>query len=341
MYKKKRVYIVIFARSNSTRLINKIYKKIKNQTLLQISINKAKSMKYIDKIIVATTFNKSDDRICLIAKKNGISYFRGPENNVLSRLYFCIKNEKADYIVRYCCDNYLNENKLIEENIRRAVKYNLDLITPGEVAIVTKGASQVVISKNTILKVYKFSKNKIYNEHIENYCFENWKKFKIDYQITSENLYFDKLNFSIDTRKDISFVSHNNINNIYQYYKLRRLNNKIYIKNKMDESYFVQNNKYVYKNRIGYKSIKNFYYPEKENNILNLLKQKRFFTINNLVKVLFSVKFKDYKENIYYPSYKNKKFIKIKFKNDFEKDWSSYKMQKYRIIAYRELFNFY
>ena len=154
MYKKKKIILVIFARSNSTRLKNKLFKKIFDKNLLQISINNAKTMRYVDEVIIATTNNISDDKICNIAK-NEIKFFRGSENNVLKRLYLCILHKEADYVVRYCCDNYLSQNNFVEDNIRRAVNYNLDVITPGELALTTRGTSQVVLSKSAINEIYK------------------------------------------------------------------------------------------------------------------------------------------------------------------------------------------
>ena len=74
MYKKKKIILVIFARSNSTRLKNKLFKKIFDKNLLQISINNSKTMRYVDEVIIATTNKISDDKICNIAKKNKIKF---------------------------------------------------------------------------------------------------------------------------------------------------------------------------------------------------------------------------------------------------------------------------
>ena len=65
MYKK--IILVIFARSNSAGLKNKLFKKIFDKNIT-ISINNAKTMRYVD-IIIATTNNINDDKICNIAKK--------------------------------------------------------------------------------------------------------------------------------------------------------------------------------------------------------------------------------------------------------------------------------
>ena len=248
-----------------------------------------------------------------------------------------ILQKEADYVVRYCCDNYLNQNNFVEDNIRRAVNYNLDVITPGELALTTRGTSQVVLSKSAINEIYRKSKHKVYKEHIENYCFENWRKFKIDYQIIKKDFFYENLNFSVDNQEDIDFIKKNKIINLLDIKKLIALNNEKKPINIKDKKYLVEENKFVKKNRIGYKSIYNFYNPIKVI-YLNKHKNKKYLEFNFLIKNLFSALFTDDDGNIYYPSYLKKKFIKIKFKKLCDKKWSSYFLQQLRIKAYRELF---
>ena len=57
------VSAIIQARMNSKRLPGKIMMKIKNKPILEILINRINHCKTLDKIIVATTEEKSDDEI--------------------------------------------------------------------------------------------------------------------------------------------------------------------------------------------------------------------------------------------------------------------------------------
>ena len=84
--KKNIIGIIIEVRSTSSRLPNKHFYKINNKPILELMINRVKKIKGIDKIILATTKNKEDDKICKLAKKKKINYFRGSENNVTQRV---------------------------------------------------------------------------------------------------------------------------------------------------------------------------------------------------------------------------------------------------------------
>ena len=82
-----KVVAIISARMTSSRLPGKSLMKICGDPVLQHMLTRVKRAKLIDKIIVATTVNKTDDCISHLCKKMGVSCFRGPEQDVLKRYY--------------------------------------------------------------------------------------------------------------------------------------------------------------------------------------------------------------------------------------------------------------
>ena len=77
---------------------------VRKRTILEEVIRRVKLSKKIDKIVIATTKNKSDDDIVNISQKEGIGWFRGSENDVLSRYFFAAKENRFDHIVRITSD---------------------------------------------------------------------------------------------------------------------------------------------------------------------------------------------------------------------------------------------
>ena len=203
----------------------------------------------------------------------------------------------------------------------------------------TKGTSQVVMSLKCLDKIYRKARHKVYLEHVENYCLENWKNFKIDYQIVDKKIYFKNLNFSIDQKKDVTFIEKNNIKSLFQR-NIPKINNKINNKIRGKNIYSVAKGKFLKKNRIGYYLLSNFFKPNENINIKKKkINKKFFFDRRFLIKKIFTTQFVDDFKNIYLPNLKKKKFNKIKFKNNKDKSWNSYFMQKKRIILYRRLNN--
>ena len=84
--KKLKIIATVEARSGSTRLPNKVLKKIEKKSLLEILIGRIKLSKKIDEIVIATTTNPNDLRIVELSKKLKVNYYRGSELNVLDRL---------------------------------------------------------------------------------------------------------------------------------------------------------------------------------------------------------------------------------------------------------------
>ena len=79
--------IIVQARTGSKRLPAKILLKIGNKRILEHLISRLKKIKIKNKIIIATTKNKSDTIINKIAKNNDCYSFNGTSLNVLKRYY--------------------------------------------------------------------------------------------------------------------------------------------------------------------------------------------------------------------------------------------------------------
>lgn len=121
-----KVVVVTQARSGSTRLPNKVLKEIQGKSLLQIHIDRIKQAKLINEVIVATTVNKIDDQIEVLANKLNVKIYRGSENDVLDRFYQSVKNIKPDFIVRVTSDCPLIDPVLIDEVVEQAMERKLD-----------------------------------------------------------------------------------------------------------------------------------------------------------------------------------------------------------------------
>ena len=67
------IVVSIQARMNSKRFPGKVLKKIENKPIIQWQIERLKKSKLINKIVVATTTNKKDDKLHNFCKKNFFS----------------------------------------------------------------------------------------------------------------------------------------------------------------------------------------------------------------------------------------------------------------------------
>ena len=68
-------------------------------TALGLMVCRVKKAKQISEIIIATTENTGDDILCDEARKQGVSFYRGDEQDVLSRVYHAALESEANVIV--------------------------------------------------------------------------------------------------------------------------------------------------------------------------------------------------------------------------------------------------
>ena len=140
----------------SKRLPGKSNLKIKGKTVLNWVISTAKTVKGVDKIILATSENNNCDCLEELAKKEGISCVRGSEENVLSRFVKAIKDFDLDYIIRITADDICHDPNLIEYALKDFLYQNSDyLISSTEENLLIDGLGFEILKSNLLLNVFQ------------------------------------------------------------------------------------------------------------------------------------------------------------------------------------------
>jgi spore coat polysaccharide biosynthesis protein SpsF len=98
------ILAILQARLSSLRLPGKVLKPVLGKPMLLHQIERLQHSKMIDKLVVATSVDGSDDAIEEMCKNNGVEIFRGSLDNVLGRFYQCAKQYNPDYVVRLTGD---------------------------------------------------------------------------------------------------------------------------------------------------------------------------------------------------------------------------------------------
>ena len=198
------VVAIIQARTGSTRLPNKVFCELSEKPLLYHVIQRIKLSSEIDKIVVATTTSNNDDSIDNWAKENGVSCFRGSEENVLERYYYAAEKYKADLIVRITADDPFKDYRIIDKAVRIMQEYNLDFVCNNSPVSFPEGLDVEVLSMSSLRKSYQYSTTKIEKEHVTQYIHLNKDKFNIYNIQNSINLSHHR--WTIDTWEDYKFT---------------------------------------------------------------------------------------------------------------------------------------
>lgn len=120
------ILAILQARMSSSRLPGKVLKPILGKPMLALQIERILRSKKIDKLVLATSADESDQPLEDLAKSLGVSCYRGNLNNVLERFYKAAEIYNSEHIVRLTGDCPAIDPALIDSLITYYLKNNLD-----------------------------------------------------------------------------------------------------------------------------------------------------------------------------------------------------------------------
>lgn len=202
-----KVGIIIQARMGSTRLPGKVMKKIADKTILGHVISRVKQCKLVDEIIIATTTLKKDDIVVNEAAQNNVKWFRGSEDDVLSRYYFAAKDNNLDVIVRITADCPLIDPIVTDEIIKYYIDHNYALVTNAgpdlDKRTYPRGLDTEVFSFTVLTGAYQKANEAYQREHVTPYIYEN-KSFDIFFYKNDTD--YSRYRLTLDTIEDFQLI---------------------------------------------------------------------------------------------------------------------------------------
>lgn len=121
--------IFIPARLDSKRLPKKHLKKINNEPLIKLFINRMKKSTKIRHVVVCTTDEKSDDELVEFLKKENILFFRGSKKDIIARFLDCAEYFHTDIIIDVEGDKIFTDIKFVDMIIKELESTDLEFIT--------------------------------------------------------------------------------------------------------------------------------------------------------------------------------------------------------------------
>jgi len=206
---KQKIGAIIVVRLNSARFPNKAIKKINGVNSISLLIRRLKKIKELNKIILATSKNKTDDILEKIARFENIKFFRGSLNNVANRYYMAAKKFKIDQIVRVTGDAILCDEVMISKAIHSQLKHNSDVTF---IKNMPYGTAKEVMNFKTIKTISEQSKVNENTEYLEWYL-ENSRNFNLNY-IKSRYKFNNSMRLTLDFKEDLVLFD-----KIFKYFK--------------------------------------------------------------------------------------------------------------------------
>lgn len=192
--------IFIAVRMKSTRLPKKAILKIKGKTIIEHLIDRLKTAKLPDLIVLCTSTHPDDKILCDTAKKSKIECFRGNEEDKLDRFLNAAKKYNIDFMVNVDGDDVFCDPEFIDKTIENFIRTKADYITCKDLPL---GAASHGIKFEALEKTCQLKDEK--DTEIYGGYFTDTGLFKVEYLEVDEDLKHPEIRMTLDYPEDYEF----------------------------------------------------------------------------------------------------------------------------------------
>ncbi len=198
------ILAILQARFSSSRLPGKVLKPILGKPMLLHQIERIQFARKIDRLIVATSDDVSDDAIEKMCLDNNVEVFRGDLNNVLDRFYQCAKLYNPSHIVRLTGDCPLADSQVIDQTIEKHLSTKSDYTSNCIPPSYPDGLDVEVVKFSALKKAWKCAKLPSELEHVMPYIRTHTEIFD-NYNVEFERD-LSTHRWTVDEPEDFEFV---------------------------------------------------------------------------------------------------------------------------------------
>lgn len=206
--------IITQARMTSTRLPGKILKVVQGKTLLEHQIERLQRVPCANQILVATTANKTDNPVIELCERLQVPYYRGSEEDVLSRYYEAALQVQADIIVRVTSDCPVIDPEVVNHVIRYYLKYTpfYDYVSNVVERTYPRGMDTEVFSSKVLQEAYREATLPSDREHVTPFIFRQRSRYKQGNYTFYQNQSHHR--WTVDVKEDLDLIT-NILNVLY------------------------------------------------------------------------------------------------------------------------------
>lgn len=175
----KMIVAVLQARMSSTRLPGKVIKPLLGIPMLFRQIERIKQAQKIDKLILATSTDKSDDLLEKLSQEYDVECFRGSLEDVLDRYYQAVLPYSPEHVVRLTGDCPLTDPFLIDAVIQFHVDGGYDYSGNAIEPTYPDGLDVEVMRFSALYQAWKEANLSTQREHVTLFFSQNRDAFKI------------------------------------------------------------------------------------------------------------------------------------------------------------------
>lgn len=199
-----KINVFLQARMSSTRLPGKVLMELCGKPMIGHQIERIRLSKCIDKIVILTSTDSSDDELAKYCESINCKVFRGNLNNVLSRFIGALKKYPCDHVVRLTGDCPLIDWNVVDlvvgEHINNGCDYTSNTLTP----TFPDGLDVEVFTKDCLNRMFNKATTQLEKEHVTYYCYTHKEEFSLHNVVNDKDQ--SAFRWTVDSIEDFNFV---------------------------------------------------------------------------------------------------------------------------------------
>jgi spore coat polysaccharide biosynthesis protein SpsF (cytidylyltransferase family)/aryl-alcohol dehydrogenase-like predicted oxidoreductase len=199
------VLAILQARMSSSRLPGKVLKSILGRPMLGRHIDRLRRCSTIDRLVVATSVEKSDDAIAAFCAAEGVSCYRGPLHDVLARYEGAAReNDPVDHVMRLTGDCPLADPAIIDRVARTHLAGQYDYTSNTFELNFPNGLDTEIMKRDVLRQAASEARDPYDREHVTPFIYRRPTRFRMGSVVNDANL--GHMRWTVDTEADFRLV---------------------------------------------------------------------------------------------------------------------------------------
>lgn len=196
---------ILQARMSSTRLPGKVMKSVAGRPMLERQIERLRRCSTLDRLIVATSDDASDNPLAQFLQTIGVETFRGSLHDVLGRYVGAVEALGVNGpVVRLTADCPLADPEIVDACVRLQARIGVDYASNAQRRTYPRGLDVECFNLDALLAAGREATDPYDREHVTPFLYRNPERFSQGDLVQDRDE--SALRWTVDTPEDFAFV---------------------------------------------------------------------------------------------------------------------------------------
>lgn len=201
-----KIVATIEARMTSSRLPGKVLLPAAGRPMLGHLVSRLRAVPSLHAIVLATTTNGTDDALAEFARTEGISCFRGSEEDVMARVIGAGASASADVIVEITGDCPIIDPQIVEQTIRMFLAHDAAYVSNAHIRSYPDGMDTQVFRLEALQRSAAMTDAPLDREHVSLHMRNNPGIFPHVHLVAPPELHWPELGLTLDEPADYELL---------------------------------------------------------------------------------------------------------------------------------------